>query len=254
MEFELGQIFVPIAGKRLTWATYPQQQVNVIAHFLYKRHLNSKKLCIFILPAHWLRQRHLPVAVRQNFMRTFIIISLLLLKFDIYCQIEYLFNSKGKLLIDTSFTISSQAYKVLKDFGRVPISVLQKSIQYPQLLKENYIQGLVIVSFEVTSKGEIINIKFEKSPDENFNIAISDAIKRSELSLGYYLKSDKTGDKYFRKYIKESRRQGVVFEKITEKFYIPIKFELEVYQIEKDIHKNSVITKKELVIPTIYGR
>jgi TonB family protein len=144
-----------------------------------------------------------------------------------FSQAEKLYNLNRKLIADTSITISQTAYQILKESGKNPLRILQRNLKYPEIAKENYVKGSVIASFEVTRKGELINIIIEKSTDENFSKSVIEAINNSKTSLGGYLKP----------------KQDI------ERFYIPFKFDLDVYDFNNDINTNSALTKKEIVTP-----
>jgi hypothetical protein len=73
-----------------------------------------------------------------------------------------MYDANGRLIADTSFSISKKQLKRFKPFEKEFVVKLCDHLYYPEVEKEAQIQGTVIMSFCISDSGKIDSIHAEK--------------------------------------------------------------------------------------------
>ncbi|MBI3511213.1 MAG: hypothetical protein HY064_11160 [Bacteroidetes bacterium] len=100
---------------------------------------------------------------------------------------SFFYRNDGKLKADTTLKISSyRLHKWMKVEDTI-VKTFSKNIQYPLMLKENGIQGKLIVSFDVDDSSNFSNITWEKDTAQHYLKLFFMEIKRGiSLQSGRY--------------------------------------------------------------------
>lgn len=140
-------------------------------------------------------------------------------------QTSYLYNLKGQLLIDTTFTISSEQFEIWKRAEYNILLFVSEDVEYSRIAKEAGIKGIAIIAFDCDSIS-IKNIRLIKKLGGGLDEVIIEGIKKSNdiiISQFKRYQNNKNGEKL--------NYQGT--------YYIPFDFSLiDMYELIKT--KNAI--------------
>jgi len=139
---------------------------------------------------------------------------------NINAQIESLYKTDGSLRIDSSFHLSSNGFEIFNKYYNSIIPSLYSSTIYPEILRENALEGIVIASIIVNSDGTSSDLKIEKSSNDAFNSEVLKNLKNFTPTICNLL-NPKSG---------------------KEKYYFPFVFKLKPDNWEELMKENKAIT------------
>ena len=175
-------------------------------------------------------QRFIHATVVHNFGRMiFRYLSLTLIFFlslnSTQGQETKLYNVEGKLKIDTLLKYDIKERETITIIEEYLLPSIYTQIEYPLLAYENNIEGIVICRL-IYSKPNKLEISTVKSPDKFLENATLKAIKSIEDRICRYLNAKTRSNEF--------------------EFFIPIVFEIEENQFEKNLEeKNAITVRKE---------
>ncbi len=135
-------------------------------------------------------------------MKILITISLLVFASVGFCQTteSLLYNGRGQLKADTSFSISGKQLELWKGVENLFIKELISDVQYSTVAKENNLSGLSIISFDLDSAKQLKNFKIIKQVGGGLEECLKIFIKSFQYlntlapadnsSLTYYISVD----------------------------------------------------------------
>lgn len=139
---------------------------------------------------------------------------------NINAQIESLYKSDGSLRIDSTFHLSSIGFEILnKNYNSIFPSLYSETV-YPEILRENALEGFVIASITVNSNGTSSDLKIERSSNDAFNLEVLKNLKNFTPTICNLL-NPKSGQ---------------------EKYYFPFVFKLKPDNWEELMKENKAIT------------
>jgi len=132
-------------------------------------------------------------------MRRILIIFLLNLMIltNSHAQCENLYNANGSLSIDSSFHLSSNGLKIFKENCKCVIPSLYSVTLYPEIQRENGLEGIVIASIIVNSDMTTSNLRIEKSSNEDFSSVVLKSMESNADKIGSHLNSKYGQEKYY---------------------------------------------------------
>lgn len=146
-----------------------------------------------------------------------------------FSQETNLYDSNGKLKIDTSFQITPSLLDDIKNIELKALYGIYESIDYPRLAYQNGIYGLVIAKVFISKKELSAYCEIVKSPDDLLSKAVKDSFYENALPL---LKNTKTDDRI--------------------EFYVPFEFKIEESQYKEELSKNKCLRiEKKYIKPII---
>ncbi|MDO3644929.1 energy transducer TonB [Mucilaginibacter sp. L3T2-6] len=149
-----------------------------------------------------------------------LIVSLLLFANTALAQNSMLYNNHRKLMIDTSFTISTETYRNIRTIEKVLLPVIFNNIKYPEVARQNGERGTVIVQLTIDNKSMLYTYKIVKSDLEIFNPPVNQLFK----NLSKYV------------------RDAICPAGQSINIYIPVRFFLNQDNFEKTLKLNHSVT------------
>lgn len=114
------------------------------------------------------------------------------------------YSSSGKLLIDTAYSISKEAFEIISKSEEIIFPSLYNDIKYPELLRENALEGIVIAKVIINPDSKVLDVSIDKTFDNLADTVIIDALQSESIFLINLLK--------------QKNRQAV--------YYFPFRFKL----------------------------
>lgn len=159
-------------------------------------------------------------------MRVLILFFSFLVTCNMYGQESLLYNSDGKLKIDTTLCIESSSLAEMVKIEQFILPTLYNRLDYPENSRENGNEGILII--EVTIGAIEKSIEWRSLECEIIK-GVDPWIDKSVIKAIYCLKSSII-------YIVEDTEEF--------NFYIPFIFELEKSEFEENLKRNGAVTKK----------
>ena len=138
--------------------------------------------------------------------------------FSVFAQETNLYDSRGRLKIDTSYQIERNNIEHVRYFEGSALYGIYESIDYPKLAYQNGTCGLVVAKIMIMKGNLDTNCEIVKSPDPILSKAVKDAFYKNSLNL---IRTSKT-------------------EKIIE-FYVPFEFKLNEFNFKEGLKTNKLI-------------
>ena len=147
-----------------------------------------------------------------------ITIFLIFQGFFVLAQETNLYDSQGRLKIDTCYHIERNNLEHVRYFEGSALQGVYGSVEYPRLAYQNGIYGLVIAKIKIMKGNLDTYCEIVKSPDPILSKAIKDAFLKNALNL-----------------IRTSKTEDII------EFFVPFEFELNEYNFIKGLNKNKLI-------------
>jgi antitoxin component YwqK of YwqJK toxin-antitoxin module len=155
----------------------------------------------------------------------FIVIILCFSRVLVSAQETKLYNSSGKLKIDTTYQINMSDLKQERYFEEYALQKVYESIDYPRIAYQNGIGGLVIARI-VVMKGKLDTYcEIVKSPDPMLSNAVRKAFFENALDL---LRTSETYDNI--------------------EFFVPFEFDVKTDSFNKKLESNKLIKIQKIYL------
>ena len=162
-------------------------------------------------------------------MKILFLITINLIAITLLSQgVSNIYNKKGKLLLDTSFSITEKQLNKWRRHETHFLYYISKNIEYPVMLREAGITGFAILSFDCDTTNSIKNITILSKSNILFGQAAIKGLQKSEKILTSFLKN-KSG--------------------LTETFYIPVVFNL--FDFEDKINYHKALPVSTAILPPL---
>ncbi len=111
-----------------------------------------------------------------------------------------IYDKKGRLIADTSYSISKSQLKFLLKFEHDLIKQVNSLIWYPEACRDANLSDKITVSFQINDSGKVSNIALEGKKGKTYSTFFLSVIKHSMEKiepLSYSLPAEVISKKYF---------------------------------------------------------